>query len=136
MVDSVYTPIRAALELTLDSVSGLPPFARQNVDFDPTPDDTFIRAQFTPTQRRPSARGPDPQMQYLGLYNLLVCTPENVGAGPGLQIAELIVETLDATKSATNSGIIVRIEYAELGLSYPDPPHYCTPVTISWYSYH
>jgi len=121
---------------TIAAIPDLPPIAFQNVSFDQRSDEVFIKAQFTPTSRRPSARGPDPQMFYMGLYNLLVCTTEDIGAGPGVDIAESIVETLDATKSATYGGIIVRIEYAEIGLSYPDPPHYYTPITISWYSYH
>lgn len=101
----------------------------------PRKDDTFVRAQFVPRTRRPHVRGPDPINEYRGLYSLVACTPLAVGEGPGLQLADRLLDQFPSSSAVTRSGVTVRIDYSEVGLAYPDPVYFNTPITVSWYSY-
>jgi len=132
---SIMNDIRAVLENHLRTMSGVPPIATPNIKFDPDENILFVRAQFIPRSRRPDVRGPNPMQRYEGLYNLLVCSPTYVGEGAGLEAADSLLARFDATTDITRNGVTVRIDYAELGLSYQDTPFFCTPVVVSWYTY-
>lgn len=132
--------IRAALESRLIAAAGLPPIALPNIPYNPITGSSFIKANFIPVLKRRAAIGPLPQQRYDGLYHLLICTPEKEGMGLAYSYAETVMELFEATTDisfenpATNF-TRVTIDYSETGLSYSDPPYYCTPVTIGWYNY-
>lgn len=128
--------IRAALENHLLTTVGLPDIALPNQKYEKSPDTAYIRAQFTPTSRRPDVRGPNPMQRIEGLYLLTVCQPEYSGEGPGLQVADVLMDRFEATTDIAFSDFRIGIDYAELGLSFPDSPFYCTPVVVSWFTYH
>ena len=132
---TVMNEIRAALENHLRTMSGVPPIATPNMKYDPAENTTFVRAQFVPRTRRPDVRGPQPIQRYEGFYNLLVCAPTYAGEGAGLSMADTLLQRFDATTDISRGGVIVRIDYAEVGLSYLDTPFFCTPVVVSWYTY-
>lgn len=132
---SILNDIRAALEHHLRTMPSAPPIATPNMSYDPSEDTLFVRAQFVPTSRRPDVRGPNPMQRYEGFYNMLVCSPTYVGEGAGLSTADALLQRFDATTDISRNGVIVRIEYAEVALSYLDAPFFCTPVVVSWYTY-
>lgn len=132
---SIMNKIRAALENHLVTMPDVPPVATPNVKFDPDESTLFLRAQFIPRVRRPDVRGPNPMQRYEGLYNILVCSPTYDGEGAGLAIADTLLQRFDATTDITRNGVTVRIDYAEVALSYQDSPFFCTPVVVSWYTY-
>ena len=113
----------------------IPAIAYDNVPYTPTVGTSFIKASLVPTSRRPAVRGLNPSNRYQGIFAILICTPEESGSGAGLDLADAITDRFEATTDISAGGIIVSLDYAEVGLSYPDAPYYCTPVTIGWYIY-
>lgn len=132
---TIMNKIRGALDTHLLGASGIPAIAPQNVLYTPTTGTPFLKATFIPNTIRPAVRGPNPQKRYDGLYNILICTPEGQGAGAGYDLADTLVNRFIATTDISFSGIIVSVEYTEVGTSYFSPPFYCTPVTVAWYIY-
>jgi hypothetical protein len=131
--------IRAALETHLSTISGLPDIAYENVPYEPTTGQSFIRVAYMPTLRRPAVRGLNPQLEYRGLLALNVYAPE--GSGPAVceDIVEKLLEGFGATTDITyNDGsddYAVCIDYAERSIGITDAPWYLIPVNIGWFIY-
>jgi hypothetical protein len=131
--------IRAALETHLSTISGLPDIAYENVPYEPTTGQSFIRVAYMPTLRRPAVRGLNPQQEYRGLLALNVYAPE--GSGPAVceDIVEKLLEGFGATTDITyNDGsddYAVCIDYAERSIGMTDAPWYLIPVNIGWFIY-
>lgn len=132
---AILNDIRACLDNHLVTTPDLPQIAHQNVKFAPTNGEPYIEVSFMPTARRPAVRGPDPQQLHQGMYRLLVCTPENMGPGAGFDIADKLLDRFDATTDISYGGLILSVDYAEVGVSFLDAPFYCTPVFVAWYIY-
>jgi len=131
--------IRAALETHLSNISGLPDIAYENVPYEPTTGQSFIRVAYMPVTRRPAVRGRNPQQEYRGILALNVYAPE--GAGPAVceDIVENLLEGFEATTDITyNDGsddYTVCIDYAERDIGLTDAPWYLIPVNIGWFIY-
>lgn len=129
--------IRAALETHLSTIPGLPDIAYENVPYEPTTGQSFIRVAYMPTLRRPAVRGLNPQQEYRGLLALNVYAPE--GSGPAVceAIVEKLLEGFEATTDITyNDGsddYAVCIDYAERSIGMTDAPWYLIPVNIGWF---
>jgi hypothetical protein len=132
---SILDKQRAALESYLVATPGIPAVAHQNVIYTPTTGTSFIKATFVPAMIRPAVRGPNPQLRYDSLFTILICTPENKGSGAGYAIADTLLDRFKATTDIAYEDIFVSVEYSEVGTSYLTPPFYCTPLTVTVYSY-
>jgi len=159
---TVINDIRQALDAKLQTASGLPALAFQNVKYAQAPRTPHIRVQFIPTSRRPANRGPSPQHRHQGLYTLTACTETDKGAGAALDYVDallalfngssdvigafhqLITSDGDTFKAAdspsfvsfkTSDTVNVSIDYSESQSPYEDEPFYCVPVQVSWYAY-
>jgi hypothetical protein len=136
---TIINDIRACLDTHLSNTSNIPAIARQNVAFEPTTGTAYIKADLIPTSRRPAVRGLNPQQRYDGLYNILICTPENMGSGAGYDIADLLLDRFNATTDISYTNIsgtkIVSVDYSEVRTSFLDSPFYCTPIVVAWYTY-
>lgn len=133
---TVMNAIRAALEDHLVNTVGIPTIAYSNVDFDPSVHDSFVRAYFTPVSNRPANMGPDPMVRYDGLYTLTICSKSGSGEGLNLQIADILLSRFKASTDIMYGSVKIGINYSEISVGYPDSPFYCTPVIVSWYTYH
>lgn len=158
---SIYDDIRAALETKLNSVSGVPSISWENLQFSPTTGQPYVKPRLLPTRREPAVRGLNPQMYYQGVFRVECYVPEGNGPGAGDDLADKIIDALDATSSiyydnvtdtllteeeafiTTESGkrllldnvIHVSIRYAERESADIDGPFYMIPVNIGWYIY-
>lgn len=137
---SIYNDIRAALESHLSNVSDLPSIAYENVSFEPATGTSFLQVMFLPTERRPAARGLNPQQRYQGVFSILAHTPEGKGPKEADDYANLLIEAFEATTdiSFTNSALEtlnVSIDYAERQQGILDSPWYYVRVDIGWYIY-
>jgi hypothetical protein len=113
----------------------LPAIARQNVPYARTQGTPFIEVTFDPVVRRPVTAGPNPEQRTSGLFYMTIYTPENGGAGPGLDIADRLVARFDGSSAILYPDVIVRIEYGEVKPSLHVPPFFAIPVEIGWYAY-
>lgn len=159
---SIINQIRAALDTHISSISGLPTVVNQNLKYTPSEDTPFITTALVPATIRPAVMGLYPQQRYQGIYQLLICTPQGNGAGLGYGYADTILQHINVSDDISfspssdlllmqsgdtlllesgdalllDNTIFVTVAYAEVGASYLDTPFYCTPVTISWFTYH
>lgn len=132
---SIYDNIRAVLETTLNSVDGIPSVAWENVQFNPTTGQSYIKPRFLPTRREPAVRGTNPQMYYQGVFRVDCFVPEGEGPAAGDDLADSIIEAFEATTDVSYSGTTVSIRYAEREMAEVDGPFYVIPVNIGWYIY-
>jgi hypothetical protein len=127
--------IRAALETYLVATAGIPTVVLDNVDFDPSVLTAFVRAKLIPVNRRPIDVGSNPLNRVEGIYVLTVCQPKNVGEGPGLAVADTLSNRFPPHSVVPYGSFFVEVDYSEVGMSYPDDLHHCTPVTIGWFAH-
>lgn len=127
--------IRVILESRLAGTAGLPAVAWPNVPFTPTPETTYIRAEFIPVLRRPSVAGPNPEQRFSGLFYLTIYTPDERGAAAGMTLADTLLARFNGSESLVTTNGIVRIEYSEVKMPLHDPPFYAIPVEVGWYSF-
>ena len=153
--------IRAALETHLSNTPDLPDIAYENVPYEPTTGQSFLRVSYMPTLRRPAVRGLNPQQEYRGILAINVYAPEGVGPSSCEAIVEKLLNSFEATtdifydnvndllltesegKLLLESGdqilidsvTRVSIDYAERDIGFTDAPWYLIPVNIGWYIY-
>lgn len=136
-----YKDIRAALETTLQSVTGIIDIDWQNSKYTPTTGTPYLKAYFLPTSRRPATLGQEPitgvpyQHKYLGLFQLVLYYPENQGTAALSDMVETIIDAFDSTKDLTFNTTSVTIDNAEQEGSYEESPWIITPINIYWYCY-
>ena len=136
---SIYDSIRAALEVKLSNVTGIPPIAYENVSFSPTTGQAFVQPRLIPVSRRPAVRGPNPQQRYDGVFRVFCYVPEGQGPAAADDLANKVIDAFDATTdiSFTSGGstIVVSVDYAERDNGFVDSPWYYVAVNIGWYIY-
>jgi len=132
---NVYNNIRAALEVQLSNITGIPYIIYQNTVYDPPTNTPFVTCSLFPTSRRPSEVGSNPFNRYLGLFSISVYTPESVGPKENQDLCNLILAAFPSTHDISHNGQIVRVEYAEQTGSFRDSPWFITPINIGWYAY-
>lgn len=132
---SIYDDIRAALESTLNSVSGIPTIAWENVQFSPTTGQPYVKPRLIPTRREPAVRGSNPQMYYQGIFRVDCSVPKDAGPAAGDDLADKVIDAFEAATDVSYGGTIVSIRYAEREQADIDGPFYTIPVIIGWYIY-
>lgn len=137
---SIYDDIRAALEVKLSDVSGIPDIAYENVSYSPTTGTPFVQPRLIPVSRRPAVRGINPQNRYDGVFRVFCYAPEGNGPSVADDLADKVIDAFDATTdiSFTNGSdetIIVSVDYAERDNGFVDSPWYYVAVNIGWYIY-
>jgi len=132
---SIYDDIRAAFEVKLNSVSGLPEVAWENITYSPTTGTSFVKPRLIPTVREPAVRGLNPQIYYQGIFRVDCFVPEGLGPAAADDLADKIIDAFEATTDVTNGSTIVSIRYAEREQGMPDGAFFMIPVNIGWYIY-
>lgn len=130
---SIYDDIRSVLETTLDNINSLPDVAWENVSFNPTTGQSFVKPRLIPTRREPAVTGLNPQIYYQGLFRVDCFVPEGLGPSAGDDLADKIIEAFEATSKLTFGSTIISIRYAEREQGMPDGAYFMIPVNIGWY---
>ena len=132
---SIYDDIRAALEVKLSTVEGVPSIGWENAQFSPTTGQPYVKPRLMPTRREPAVRGTNPQMYYQGIFRIECYVPEGAGPSAGDDLADKIINAFEATTGVSQGSTIVSIRYAEREMAEIDGPFYMIPVNIGWYIY-
>jgi hypothetical protein len=132
---AIYDDIRAALEVHLSQVVGIPQIASENVSYTPTTGTPFVQPKLLPLSRRSAVRGLNPQQRYDGLFRVFCYVPEGNGPSAADNLANLVIDAFDAATDITNGGTRVSIDYAERESGFVDSPWYYVPVIIKYYIY-
>ena len=131
----IYDDIRAALEVKLSTVAGVPSIGWENAQFSPTTGQPYVKPRLMPTRREPAVRGTNPQMYYQGIFRIECYVPEGAGPSAGDDLADKIINAFEATTDVSQGSTIVSIRYAEREMAEIDGPFYMIPVNIGWYIY-
>lgn len=136
---SVYTDIRAALESNVSNITNVPAAqyrSWENVRFEPSDDQKWIRMTFQPSRRRPLNVNPGATLdksRYDGIFVIDVFAPEGDGPNTAESLADNIVDAFEAGTVLSANSQDVEIRYAEIGNApNEDSPWYQVPVTIGW----
>jgi len=132
---SIYDDIRAALEVKLDGVSGIPSIAWENLTFTRTTGQPYVAPRLIPTVREPAVRGLNPQMYYQGLFRVDCYVPEGLGPKAADDLADKIIDAFEATTDVSHNGTTVSIRRAEREQGISDGAFFMVPVNVSWYIY-
>jgi len=132
---SIYDDIRAALEVKLSGISGLPEVAWENLTYSPTTGSPFVKPRLVPTVREPAVRGLNPQIYYQGIFRVDCFVPEGLGPAAADDLADKIIDAFEATTDVTNGSTNVSIRYAEREQGMPDGSFFMVPINIGWYIY-
>ncbi len=132
---SIYDDIRAALEVTLANISGIPEVAYENVAYSRTTGQAYVEPRLIPTTREPAHRGLNPQMYYQGLFRVNCYVPEGTGPSAADDLANLIIDAFEATTDVSYGGTTISIRYAEREQGMPDGAFFMVPVNIGFYIY-
>jgi len=134
-MSSIYDDIRAALEVKLDGVSGMPSIAWENLTFTRTTGQSYVAPRLIPTVREPAVRGLNPQIYYQGLFRVDCYVPEGLGPKAADDLADKIIDAFEATTDVSHNGTIVSIRRAEREQGISDGAFFMVPVNVSWYIY-
>lgn len=130
--------IRQALEKHLAAISGVPAIAFENVPFDPSALNEYLRAKLIFIEQRPSAVGVGVKTLHRGLF-LIDCfvRQEKTANGPARadEIAGTVRDAFSYGTILTEGGNQIRIRFAERAEGRDDAPWYFVPVTVEWYSF-
>jgi len=132
---SIYSEIRAALEVKLNSIADVPYIVWENVEYSPSTGVPYIKPRLVPTTREPAVRGTNPQMYYQGLFRIDCYVPQDLGPNAADDLADKLIDAFEATTDVSNGGTIVSIRYAERDFGSIDGTFYTVPVNIGWYHY-
>lgn len=131
-----YDKILAVLDHNLDTTDNLPNVVFENTRPVEQPyGSEFIWTQFSPVERFPSARGPDPLMRYSGLYFINVCTPQNEGTKRSRDIVTSVLSTFKGASHASLNDFHVTIESSRQEAGFKMENHFCVPVVVDWYCF-
>lgn len=134
-MSSIYDDIRAAFEVNLAAIVGIPDIAWENVSFNTSTNNSYVRVRMVPTRREPAVRGLNPQMYYQGYFLVDCCVPEGTGPSAADTLANTIIDNFEATTDVSSGGTTISIRYAERDLGTQEGGHFVVPVRIGWYIY-
>jgi len=132
---AIYNDIRAALEVHLSQITGIPEIASENVSYSPTTGTPFVQPKLIPVSRRSAVRGLNPQQRYDGVFRVFCYVPEGNGPAAADNLANLVIDAFDAATDVTLGDTVVSIDYAERDHGFVDSPWYYVSVNIGYYIY-
>jgi len=124
--------VRNALEAHASTISGVPSgLAWENVPFEPTPGNPWLRFTLTPVSQRPTDVTATGLKRIDALFQVDAFVPADNGPAAAETLAEAVIAAYAPGDPLTSNGVSVQVEYAEVNTSAVyDPPWYSVSVTI------
>lgn len=127
--------IRKALENIIDSATGLPVIAWENVKEAPQEEASWIRSRLMISESKPAAVGAGNAVLWRGLYLLDCFAKQNLGPAVADSLSDDILALFPYGTQIVENGITINIRFSEGAGAIQDDPWYYVPVTITWYAY-
>lgn len=89
---SRFLEAQVALDKRLNAMTGLPPIARENVQYKPTEGTLYIRPTNLPAGSAAVGIANTDSIRTVGIYQIDVFAPMGEGIGPALVVADAIAE--------------------------------------------
>lgn len=135
---SNFSDIRKALEKTLAAIVGVPAISYENVQFDPSGKDSWLRTKIQVAAQRPAAVGVGVATKHEGLFLIDCFVRADTGAS-GAAAADTLAEQIQAAFTygmvIEENGKRIVIRFAERTGAMNDAPWYFVPITVEWYCY-
>lgn len=130
-----YAAIRSALTARLQTLSGLPSVAWENVPFTPTAGSMYLKPSFLPGEPVQAEIGTYGQNMHTGLYQISVFAPAGTGVASLNTLRDALCDHFKRGTELIYSGVTVRLIKA-----FPSPMMQETdwvhiPITVMWRAY-
>lgn len=130
-----YAAIRSALTARLQTLSGLPSVAWENVPFTPTAGSMYLKPSLLPGEPVQAELGTNGLNMHTGLYQISVFAPAGAGVAAVNTLVNAICDHFKRGTELTYGGITVRMVKA-----FPSPMMQETdwiqiPITVMWRAY-
>jgi hypothetical protein len=103
----------------------------ENVPFEPTPGQAWLRFTLIPVSQRPTDVTATGLKRIDALFQVDVFAPADNGPAAAETLAEAVIAAYAPGDPLTSNGVSVQVEYAEVNTSAVyDPPWYAVSVTI------
>lgn len=106
---SVYLDISAALDSNLNSMSGKPPIAWENVAYEPTPGTLFARPTLIPGDTTQASLGTSGTDENIGIYQIDIFAEAGQGKNEAVVMADTIADQFKRGTYLTYNSRTVRI---------------------------
>lgn len=131
-----FLDISAALSGRLNTLSGSPPVAWMNREYDPTPGTLFLRETLLPGRTTQAELGATGRDNTVGVYQVDVFAPVDKGKNAALVQADSIADHFSRGTTLTYNSISVRLTETSIGAStLIDGAWWMVPVDIRYETY-
>jgi hypothetical protein len=128
--------IQTALDDQLKTIVDLPALQTENTRLDASKNLTaFTRATLLPSQSTVISLGVTAEKQMLGLYQVDVFYPSDIGTKAARTLSDAIVNTFPIGLTLTSGTTTVTVEIASVMAAYTINKYYCIPVRVQWSVY-
>jgi len=132
--------IRRALEQTLNNgsytgVTNADDIAFENLLFDPTGKDIWIRPRLSIVEQLPSVIGSGNAVRWSGLFLVDCFVKENTATASADVLADEVLAVFPYGTQITENSKIINVRFAESFGAIHDPPWYFVPISITFYSF-
>lgn len=131
---SITTATQTLLDAHLATVSGIPSIQTENTRFTDV-EAPWVRTTLLPALSALQTVGANAVRKYMGIYQVDVIYPEDVGFAPGRTMADAVVAAFPIGLFLTDGTITVQIEMATAMSALPLLTFTYIPVQIQWAVY-
>jgi hypothetical protein len=134
MIKKIRQALETALNTWASAQSPAVPVAWQNRAYTPTLGARYVQANILPAETENPSLGDD-HKRFIGIFQVLIYSPDNKGAGDAETLAESLFTTFARGESFAASTVTVRILDSPSVLpSFNDNGWYVLPVSIRYQS--
>lgn len=135
-MSTAYNDIGAALTARLNTLSPAPSIASENYPFTPVADTLYVRETLIPGDVTAPAIGSASQDHTIGIYQVDVFSPLNVGKADAVEQADAIADHFKRGTVLTYNGVNVRLQNVSRGTGQADDGKYWQiPIQITFEVY-
>lgn len=130
-----YSAIRSALTARLQTLSGLPAVAWENVPFTPVAGHPYLKPTLLPAEPFQAELGTSGQNIHMGIYQISIFCPTGTGIASLNTLRDALCDHFKRGTSLVYSGIETRITKAFPGQMLQETDYIHQPITIQWRAY-
>lgn len=137
-MSGIYNEIQAALDGHLNTwaVSVDLSVAWENIAYEPTITEAFVKPAILPAQPSTASLGENGLNRLTGVYQVSLFYPAWEGSGTARDTADSLISHFKRGTSLTSGGVTIEIERAWRSPAVQEPDWYQIPVSIAWFTYH
>ena len=132
---SVFNDISTALDTRLSVMTGLPPVAWENVEYEPVVGTLYLRPTNISGDTNQATLGTSGQDMTIGIYQVDVIAQAGRGKSTALLMADKVANQFKRGTDLTSNGRVVTVVSVQRAVSSQDSGWYIIPVEIIYKSF-